>query len=235
MAHWGPQPGFDAFTDMPVERRLAHFLTSEQRIGQWTYSSPGYALIGHVIERATTARYADVIRGLLPVPLPDSSIGEPPADAAHGHRDGKPFTWSPGIFIGTNDVWSTESDIETRTHALRSGPLGPRLTGPYAISRPPREPRFLRWAAWSALTGLIPRLRWTQVFPYAHGDRARRGRQHPAGVPEPAMPDLRTRNRRRYPHPTLPLLTRLARALDASLDIAIDKERISTEFRPHAA
>lgn len=35
--------------------------------------------------------------------------------------------------------------------------------------------------------------------------------------------------------PTLPLLARLARALDASLDIAIDNEHISTEFRPHAA
>ena len=35
--------------------------------------------------------------------------------------------------------------------------------------------------------------------------------------------------------PTLPLLARLARALDASLDIAIDDERISTEFRAHAA
>ena len=35
--------------------------------------------------------------------------------------------------------------------------------------------------------------------------------------------------------PTLPLLARLARALDASLDIAVDDERISTEFRAHAA
>lgn len=131
MGHWGPQAGFDVFDGMDVQDRVEHFLRSERLSRTWRYSSPGYIVVGYVIERATGRAYGDVLVELLKG-LPNTVQGPRPPDAVAGHRGGVPLTWQPINLVGTSDIWSTEADIEAWTRALHQGPLAERIVGPHA-------------------------------------------------------------------------------------------------------
>jgi CubicO group peptidase (beta-lactamase class C family) len=96
----------------------------------WSYSSPAYVLLAHVVERATGTPYrsflADRIFG--PLGLTRTFAGAPDGqpDLAQGHdADGSPLpTWDLDVVgMGAGDVWSTARDLLTWLDALQDGSL----------------------------------------------------------------------------------------------------------------
>lgn len=154
MAHWdGEGPAFDPYGDLGTEARIDSFLRSERRSPAWHYSSPGYMVVGRVVERAAGAPYAEVLseRLLVPLGLAHTMAGVPAGAAdvvelATGHRDGEPVAWTAGPWIGTNDLWTTEADLKTWTRALHTGPYAARAAYPH-VELPP-DPDWLSGAAY---------------------------------------------------------------------------------------
>ena len=96
----------------------------------WSYSSPGYVLLAHVVERAAGTPYrsflADRIFG--PLGLRGAFAGAPHGqpDLAQGHdAAGAPVpTWELDVVgMGAGDVWATATDLLTWLDALEDGRL----------------------------------------------------------------------------------------------------------------
>jgi CubicO group peptidase (beta-lactamase class C family) len=129
--HWDDTPGFRLSESMSVERRL-ELLTQAPLLSEpgtlWRYSSPGFIVVGSIIERASAQSYGSFVteRILEPLSLRTTTIGDPPADAevAHGYRDGEsvvPFDLT--TMPGTGDVLSTVGDLARFNAALHHGAL----------------------------------------------------------------------------------------------------------------
>ena len=131
IGHWSDIPGFVVSQPMDLEERLALFQRAPLRTApgaQWHYSSPGYLLVGHIVEHASGQPYATFLteQVLTPLDLTSTSAGPVPpgADTASGHRDGQPVpTWDLAMMAGTGDVWSTVGDLARYTIAINSGAL----------------------------------------------------------------------------------------------------------------
>jgi len=134
IAHWGDAPGFDPSQPMTPGQRLALIqqapLLTEPGT-RWHYSSPGYLLVGEIVERASGQPYRDFLteRILVPLELTSTTVGSAPAGApiARGYRDGQPVPpWELSAMPGTGDICSTIGDLARYTIAVHSGSL---LTG----------------------------------------------------------------------------------------------------------
>src|SRR5262249_52638597 len=95
---------------------------------QWRYSSPGYLLVGLIVERASGQPYPDFLaaRILSPLGLASTTAGAAPTDPARarGHRTGQPVpSWDLSAMAGTGDICSTVGDLARYTTALHSGEL----------------------------------------------------------------------------------------------------------------
>ena len=145
--HWGDRPGYEIFVRRTVAERVDLFLHSDRLSApgrRWHYSSPGYIVLGHLIERASGRPYAAYLtdRVLRPLALAHTTAGPAPAQAplAAGHAGGRPVEpWDPGVLAGTTDVWSTAEDVTRFISALHGGALlGPdrlaRMTTPHAAA-----------------------------------------------------------------------------------------------------
>jgi len=133
--HWGGDPGFDASQPMDPAERLALIQQAPlltQPGTRWHYSSPGYLLVGHIVEQASGQPYTSFVTKTIldPLGLTATSPGALPAGAvvARGYRDGQPVTpWPLGAMLGTGDICSTVGDLARFTTAVHSGSLiGPR-------------------------------------------------------------------------------------------------------------
>jgi CubicO group peptidase (beta-lactamase class C family) len=128
--HWLEAPGLDPAEPTPPGQRLAAIQAAPLRTapGQaWHYSSPGFVLVGLIVERASGHPYARFLteRILDPLDLTATSIGGPPPEpAARGYRDGQPVTpFDLAAMTGTGDIWSTAADLARFTAALHAGNL----------------------------------------------------------------------------------------------------------------
>jgi CubicO group peptidase (beta-lactamase class C family) len=128
--HWLEAPGLDPAEPVPVGERLTAIQAAPLRTapGQaWHYSSPGFVLVGLIVERASGQPYAQFLteRILDPLDLTATSIGGPPPEpAARGYRDGQPVTpFDLAAMAGTGDIWSTAADLTRFTAALHAGNL----------------------------------------------------------------------------------------------------------------
>jgi CubicO group peptidase (beta-lactamase class C family) len=128
--HWLEAPGLDPAEPVPAGQRLAAIQAAPLRTapGQaWHYSSPGFVLVGLIVERASGQPYARFLteRILSPLGLTATSIGGPPPEpAARGYRDGQPVTpFDLAAMAGTGDIWSTAADLARFTAALHGGEL----------------------------------------------------------------------------------------------------------------
>jgi CubicO group peptidase (beta-lactamase class C family) len=134
IAHWGDAPGFDPSQPMTPGQRLALIQQAPLLTGpgtRWHYSSPGYLVVGHIVERASGRPYPDFLteRILAPLGLRSTTVGGAPAGApiARGYRDGQPVPpWELSAMPGTGDICSTIGDLARYTTAVHSGSL---LTG----------------------------------------------------------------------------------------------------------
>jgi CubicO group peptidase (beta-lactamase class C family) len=103
----------------------------------WHYSSPGYVLLAHVVQRAADEPYRDVLANAIfaPLRMEDTFAGSP-GDRRHVARglgrDGRPVpSWDLDVVgMGAGDIWSTTRDLLTWIDGLRSGRLlGDRYRG----------------------------------------------------------------------------------------------------------
>jgi CubicO group peptidase (beta-lactamase class C family) len=144
MSHWQDAPGFDVADPIAIEQRVPLLMQAEphSRPGiRWCYSSPGYLLAAHIIERAAGQEYGSFLAEhvFAPAGLTSTTTGRPDGvGSALGHRAGEPLT-DPVLppMAGTSDVWSTVGDLARWSGALHTGAvLGWEsrmvLTGPLA-------------------------------------------------------------------------------------------------------
>jgi CubicO group peptidase (beta-lactamase class C family) len=96
----------------------------------WHYSSPGYVLLAHVVQRAANAPYRDVLTREIFGPLgmrdtfAGSSAGRKHVARGYG-RDGLPAAAFEldVVGMGARDVWSTTHDLLVWVDGLRAGRL----------------------------------------------------------------------------------------------------------------
>jgi CubicO group peptidase (beta-lactamase class C family) len=146
IGHWSDTPGFEVLRPLDLDERLDLFQRAPLRTkpgAEWHYSSPGYLLVGHIVERAADQPYAAFLTEQIfsPLGLESTSAGHTPngTGVARGHRDGEPVaTWDLTMMAGTGDIWSTAADIARYTSAVHQGQLlsaesAKALTAPHTV------------------------------------------------------------------------------------------------------
>jgi len=142
LAHWHGVPGLDL--SQPVSAReqvriFAGFPLQSQPGERFRYSSPGWSLLGLVIEAAARQSYHQFVAREIFEPLgmtatfSGSPSGQP--DVALGHRAGTPVPpWNlDDSSRGSGSIWSTVTDLARWDRALARGEL---------LSRAAREAMF---------------------------------------------------------------------------------------------
>jgi CubicO group peptidase (beta-lactamase class C family) len=128
--HWLEAPDLNPAQPMNIGECLAVIQRTPLRTapGQaWHYSSPGFLLVGRIVELASGQPYAQFVteRILAPLGLTAAAVGGRPDDlAARGHQDGQPVApFDLDTMPGTGDLWSTAADLTRFTIALHTGEL----------------------------------------------------------------------------------------------------------------
>jgi CubicO group peptidase (beta-lactamase class C family) len=127
--HWLEAPGLDPAEPVPISERLQVIQATHLRTEPgttWHYSSPGYLLAAHIVERASGRPYREFLteRILSPLKLTQTTVGSTPGGAARGYRDGQPVApFDLDTMPGTGDIWSTAADLTRFTAALHRGEL----------------------------------------------------------------------------------------------------------------
>ena len=127
--HWHEAAGLDPIETMSTARRLEATLASPLRSepgAQWHYSSPGFLLVGLIIEKATGKPYRDFLieRILLPLQLTDTTVGATSSRTARGYVDSRPVVpFELDTMRGTGDICSTAADLTKFVIALHRGEL----------------------------------------------------------------------------------------------------------------
>jgi CubicO group peptidase (beta-lactamase class C family) len=131
LGHWNDVGGIEHFCALDLDERLTAVQAMTPQVApgrRWSYSGPGYLLLGHVIERVDRRSYGAFLQAEIFTPLGMSatSSGAAPTSGltAYGHHDG---TRVPLLDVaalpGTGDVWSTAADLARYSSALRAGEL----------------------------------------------------------------------------------------------------------------
>ena len=128
VGHWRDFPDLDLKAPISREALLRTFYQRPLLFApgeSWAYSSPGYALLAYVVERATGEPYAVFLRGAIFDPLQMVSTGAgnqapQPERQARGYAGAEPersFELDT-VGIGAGDVWSTTRDLAWWNAAL---------------------------------------------------------------------------------------------------------------------
>ncbi|HEY2353295.1 MAG TPA: serine hydrolase domain-containing protein [Gaiellaceae bacterium] len=128
LVHWGDVPGHDHYSPCPRDELIAKFAAAPLLFepgSSWSYSSPGFVLLAHVVETISGESYPVFLRenvleplGLRRTAADDTPPGGP---AAHGSRGGEPVpSFDLAVNVGTGDVWSTTGDLIRWPTALAS-------------------------------------------------------------------------------------------------------------------
>lgn len=132
LPHWHHIPELDPAAPAAFEDEL-RMLSGAALLAapgeRFSYSSPGYVLLGSIVERASGQRYASFLASEIfgPLGMESTFAGNPGGrpNLAVGHRDGLPapsFELAAAN-VGTGDVWSTAPDIARFDRALASGEI----------------------------------------------------------------------------------------------------------------
>jgi CubicO group peptidase (beta-lactamase class C family) len=130
LVHWSGLADLDLTAALPVDELLASFfeapLLSEPG-ERYAYSSPGYVLLAHVVERASGTPYRTFLAAevLAPAGMEHTFVGN--AGAAHDvasplHQGERVRSFELDVTgMGAGDVWSTVVDLAVWDDAIRSG------------------------------------------------------------------------------------------------------------------
>jgi CubicO group peptidase (beta-lactamase class C family) len=128
LGHWEDYPMIDLCRGMDPAELLATFRLEPPTHEGYYYSSPGYVLLAHVVQRAGDQPYREFLadRVFGPAGLAGTFAGSPGdrRDVAQGHdKDGKPAPSFDldSVGMGAGDVWSTAGDMVAWMDALRAG------------------------------------------------------------------------------------------------------------------
>ncbi|GAA2710365.1 serine hydrolase domain-containing protein [Actinoplanes palleronii] len=123
LGHWEDYPMIDLAVWVPPEELLTTFHAVPLKFapgGGWSYSSAGYVLLAHVVERAADTPYRKFLGDRIfgPLGLSRTFAGMPgdEPDVASGHDvAGQPVpSWELDVVgMGAGDVWSTAEDVLT--------------------------------------------------------------------------------------------------------------------------
>jgi CubicO group peptidase (beta-lactamase class C family) len=143
LGHWPDYPDVNLYGGVEPEREITAFQSRDLLFSpgsRWRYSSPGYVLLAHIIERASGEAYATFLTERI---LEHAAhLGETFVGNAHGrprvaigYRDGQPVdSFDLDVAgIGAGDVSSTAVDLARWIRALGSGSV---------LSEPSRRPMF---------------------------------------------------------------------------------------------
>jgi CubicO group peptidase (beta-lactamase class C family) len=131
LSHWSAYPGLDPYQPVPGEQviELLAQQALQSRPGErWSYSSPGYLLLGQIVQRAGDQPFAAFLaeRVFAPLGLQSTSAGDPPGGPrmARGYHAGQPVpSFDMDTNAGTGSVWSTVEDLMRWDSALAAGEL----------------------------------------------------------------------------------------------------------------
>jgi CubicO group peptidase (beta-lactamase class C family) len=123
LVHWHEVPGHDHYRRVPRAELIARFAATPLLFepgSSWSYSSPGFVLLAHIVETVSGAAYPAFLTAevLEPLGLRHTRAEEPPAGipAAQGSRP----SFDLAVNVGTGDVWSTTGDLVRWPVALAS-------------------------------------------------------------------------------------------------------------------
>jgi CubicO group peptidase (beta-lactamase class C family) len=132
LPHWRDIPELDPTALVSFKDGL-RILTEAPLLGapgqRFHYSSPGYVLLGSIVERASGQPYAPFLASEIfgPLGMESTFAGNPDGqpNVTAGHRDGVP---APSFELaaanaGTGDVWSTAPDLARWDRALAAGEI----------------------------------------------------------------------------------------------------------------
>ncbi|MFF3672202.1 serine hydrolase domain-containing protein [Microtetraspora malaysiensis] len=138
LGHWDDYPMIDLAQRVEPSELLKtfHCVPLQYPPGEgWSYSSPAYVLLAHVVERAADTPYRAFLADRIfdHLGLTETFAGAPGArpNLARGHdAEGRPLpTWELDVVgMGAGDVWSTAKDVLAWLDALQDGRL---LSEPY--------------------------------------------------------------------------------------------------------
>jgi CubicO group peptidase (beta-lactamase class C family) len=132
LAHWPGLPGLEVTRPMATDQKLRTFAAAPllSRPGErYSYSSPGYVLLAHIIERATGKPYGAFLAEEIFEPLGMAATfnGHPSGQAglAVGRHDGTPVPSFDldTLGLGTGSIWSTVGDLTRWDRALANGDI----------------------------------------------------------------------------------------------------------------
>jgi len=132
LVHWPQLPELSLTARIAPEEELAHFFDAPLLTApgtRYAYSSPGYVLLAHVVERAATRAYAaflaDELFGPLAMPATFAGNGDGEPDRAVGTVHGVEVDSAEldVVGMGAGDVWSTVGDLARWDRALAAGAI----------------------------------------------------------------------------------------------------------------
>jgi len=130
LAHWTQLPDVDVTQAVPASEKLRIFAAAPllSRPGErYSYSSPGYVLLAHIIERAAGRPYPEFVDQEIFQPLGMTATfdGNPSGqhDLAVGRDDGAAVASFDldTLGMGTGSIWSTVGDLARWDRALADG------------------------------------------------------------------------------------------------------------------
>ena len=155
MGHWNDYPDLDLFEPRSDEDVLAAIFAGSPLTApgeRWYYSSPGFVLLAHMVERAAGYDYSDFLDDSIfkPLGMRRSRAGQHapvPESEATGHSCGAPTRSFELDHVGkgAGDVWSTADDLLLWDQALMDGSvLSPAsvkaMLTPHSDAIPHRDP-----------------------------------------------------------------------------------------------
>lgn len=132
LVHWPQLTGLDVTRPVATAEKLRIFAAAPLLSPpgeRYSYSSPGYVLLAHIIEAAARQPYGTFLAREIFDPLGMSATfsgnpGRQPGLAA-GHQDGTPVTSLDldTVGLGTGSIWSDVADLARWDRALASGQI----------------------------------------------------------------------------------------------------------------
>jgi CubicO group peptidase (beta-lactamase class C family) len=154
IGHWGDYPHlslFNANTPAEVVRTIQNGTLVAKPGSRWSYSSPAYVLVSHVVELASKRPYGEFLREAIfePLKMAHTRAGQRSTEARResvGYYRGAPVPSFEldTVGIGAGDVWSTASDMTVWDRSLLSSALlSPesirQMFTPFAAARAERD------------------------------------------------------------------------------------------------
>jgi CubicO group peptidase (beta-lactamase class C family) len=133
LGHWEEYPTLDLTAWLEPDDVLETFRSVPPLFAAgagWRYSSPGYVLLAHVVERAAAVPYREFLdrEVFAPLGMAGTFAGMPGgrdggAGVARGHDGPRPVPSFEldSVGMGAGDVWSTTGDMRRWLAALRAG------------------------------------------------------------------------------------------------------------------